>query len=75
MGNAVTLHGPRGEQAARQAECAYIQHEFKVNTTIPFQQRREDLGLGQKKYDVITFTKEDGKTRSLWFDVTECSVD
>ena len=70
MRNAIILNGTQGDEVSRKAECAYIQHRFKVDTTIPFQQRREDLGLGQNKYDVITFTTENGKIKSLWFDVT-----
>jgi hypothetical protein len=70
MRNAIILNGPQGDEASRKAECAYIQHKFKADTTIPFQQRREDLGLSQNKYDVITFSTENGKTISLWFDVT-----
>jgi len=70
MRNAITLNGPQGESSATQSESAYILNEFKVNTKIPFQQERKDLGLGHKQYDVITFTTENGKTKSLYFDVT-----
>jgi hypothetical protein len=64
------LDGPQGENQATQSESAYMLHKFKVDTKNPFQQKREDLGLGQNNYNIITFTTEDGKTRTLYFDVT-----
>ncbi len=67
--NAIILNGTQEDEASRKAEFAYIQHKFKVDTTVPIQQRRE-LGVGQHKYDVITFTTEKGKAKSLWFEVT-----
>lgn len=70
MQNAIILNGTQGVEASRNAEFAYIQHKFKVDTTAPIQQRREYLVVGQHKYDVITFTTENGKAKSLWFDVT-----
>ena len=70
MRNAIVLNGPQGDNQATQAESAYLLHKFKVATKIPFQQKRDDLRLGQNKYDIVTFTTEDGKTKTLYFDVT-----
>jgi hypothetical protein len=70
MRNAIVLNGPQGDDQATQAESAYMFHKFKVDTKIPFQQKRDDVGLGQNKYDIIAFTNEEGKRRTLYFDVT-----
>lgn len=68
--NAIILNGPKGDKAAMQSESAYICHKFKVDTSVPLQQSREDLGEGQKKFDIVTFTTEKGKRKTLFFDVT-----